>query len=199
MKIVPPNALTRKGLSTLVGVLLCLGIVSAATPSHALLFEWSFTNEAGFANPGETIFGTIDGLVEGSNDGTGLTIQVTSTPTGALEFGVWEFIGTKSGGDAFTVAAGDVTFADASYCSPTIAACAAMLFFGTNPSTTWFPELAAEPFGTPPRWGAESGATTFVAIPEPSSIFLFGVSLIGLVVIGGRRRQTKYTQGYRAI
>jgi hypothetical protein len=73
-------------------------------PAHALLFNWSFTSAAPFDNPGEIISGAIDGLVEGSNDGTGLIIEVLSTPTGALLGGGWNFISLGGSGDAFTVA-----------------------------------------------------------------------------------------------
>ena len=83
----------------------------ATNPAHALLFDWSFTSAVPFDNPGGIISGTIDGLLEGDNDGTGLTIEVLSTPTGELLGGGWEFFDVTVTGVAFTVTGGEITFA----------------------------------------------------------------------------------------
>lgn len=89
--------------------------LALATPAHALTFNWSFVTDGGSTGgAGQTISGTISGLVEGDNDGTGLTITVDSTPTGELVGGGWNF-GGSGGGPAFTVTGGAVTFAGAVY------------------------------------------------------------------------------------
>ena len=90
-------------------------VLSTATPANALTFNWSFVTDAGSTGgAGQTVSGTIRGLVEGNNPGTGLTIAVDSTPTGELLGGGWDFDGTgvNSIGRAFTVTGGTVTFAD---------------------------------------------------------------------------------------
>lgn len=98
-------------LPTLAGV--AMGLL-LPTQVMALTFDWSFVTEDGSTGgAGQTISGTISGLVEGSNDGTGLTVTVESTPTGELLGGGWVFDATANGGDAFTVTGGNVTFADA--------------------------------------------------------------------------------------
>jgi hypothetical protein len=85
----------------------------SATAGNALTYNWSYDATGGTSLGPVT--GTISGLVEGSNDGTGLTINVLSTPSGNVLGGGWSFVSTLNGGDAFTVTAGAVVFADAQF------------------------------------------------------------------------------------
>jgi hypothetical protein len=87
--------------------------LSGAAPGSALTFNWSFDATGGTSTG--IVTGTISGLVEGSNDGTGLTVTVLSSPSGNVLGGGWDFIGSSLGGDAFTVTGGAVTFADAAF------------------------------------------------------------------------------------
>ena len=107
--------ITKRGCSALAAGLLFLGISGAAHahPALALAFQWSFTSELDDA--GKMVRGTISGLSEGQNDGSGLDIMVTDTPDGqGIPGGPWVFFGTAiPNGDAFTVTDGIVTFADA--------------------------------------------------------------------------------------
>ena len=85
----------------------------SATAGNALTYNWSY-NATGGTSLGP-VTGTISGLVEGSNPGPGLTVNVLSTPSGNVLGGGWSFTSTLNGGDAFTVTAGAVTFADAKF------------------------------------------------------------------------------------
>ena len=68
-------------------IIAALFLISPFAANADLIFDWEFTPDSG-----GTVAGTISGLVEGSNDGTGVTITVDSTPTGELEGLVWDFV-----------------------------------------------------------------------------------------------------------
>jgi len=89
-----------------------------ATLAYALDFKWSFVDRVS----GEKITGTISGLVEGNNSGSGLTITVQSIPTGKLYLSNWIFDGISNNlvvpvnsTSAFVVTRGQVTGANAKY------------------------------------------------------------------------------------
>jgi hypothetical protein len=162
--------------------------ISTATPAHALTFTWSFvTGDSSTGGGGQTISGTISGLVEGNNDGTGLTITVDSTPTGELTGGGWTFVEAFLGGPAFTVTGGVVTFADAFYSSSTVVGSNnAALFFGGFGG--FVPELS-DSNDFDPFWLSFSPNTftpvSTPTVPEPGSV----VALLGLgaLSIAGRK------------
>jgi hypothetical protein len=169
----------------LIAGLTCAIFGFSTNSAHALLFNWSFTTEAGSDNPGGVVSGTIDGLVEGLNGGAGLIVEVTSTPTGELVGVGWTF----SFGPGFTVTGGLVTFADAQYIRATD-----HLFFSTDPSNNlFFPQLIDTTDGTPDWFtGVEPVvftpvATQPVAVTEPGPIALFGLGLAGLGYLRRRR------------
>ncbi|NJK36194.1 MAG: hypothetical protein HC919_15345 [Oscillatoriales cyanobacterium SM2_2_1] len=116
-----------------------ISLFACSTPTFALSFDWSFTTDAASQGPpagaGQIIRGTIDGLVEGNNNGTGVTVVVTSTPTGALTGGGWSFFDSPSG-TAFRVTAGNVTFADAAFSRSF-----EVVFFGGFPGGGTSPQL----------------------------------------------------------
>jgi hypothetical protein len=152
--------------------------LALATPAHALTFNWSFVTEAGSTGgEGQTISGTISGLVEGNNPGAGLTVTVDSTPTGELVGGGWNF-GGNGGGLAFTVTGGAVTFARAIYLSSTVVGSNSVrLFFGEFGG--FIPQLV-DLNGSNPNWFTSS-PTTFTpvstpTVPEPGS----ALALLGL-------------------
>jgi hypothetical protein len=155
--------------------------------AHALLFNWSFTSSADFDDPGGIVSGTIDGLVEGSNDGSGLTIEVVSTPTGELLGGGWIFDSVSGKGDAFTVTGGQVAFASVLYTRGGTDS----LFFGSDPQgpgQTFFPQLTGN-LTNDPDWGDFNGSSVFspvsdqsppIGIAEPATLALYGIGLLGL-------------------
>jgi hypothetical protein len=150
------------------------------TAANALSFTWSFIAGTGSSGQaGQTISGKISGLVEGSNDGSGLTVTVDSTPTGDLLGGGWTFQDTGLGALpplAFTVSGGSITFADAFFYR---AGGNEALFFGGfggyNPQLVDFVD-------SDPNWISEDPnlANSFALIPEPSSV----VALLGLGMLG---------------
>ncbi|MEA5618603.1 hypothetical protein VB711_12260 [Cronbergia sp. UHCC 0137] len=83
------------------------------TPANALSFTFSFQNVNGDAPTGGFVTGTLDGLVEGDNSGTGITATVLSSPGGGL--GAYSFNGTANSANAFVVNGGNITFADAEF------------------------------------------------------------------------------------
>ncbi len=91
-------------------------LLIAATPSKALTFSWSFVTDGDSDDPGETISGLIWGLHEGPNFGSGVHASVTSTPTGDLVGGGWDFYETTPPlGIAFVVTGGVLTYANAGF------------------------------------------------------------------------------------
>ena len=151
--------------------------------ANALTFNWQFTIDYGTDNIGGLVSGTISGLHEGINSGTGLNISVTSTPTGDLLVSDWGLYSAPyPPGDAFTVNSGVVTYANALY-----SRLGSLLYFGG--SGGYQPELQ----GAGHLWSANSGATLFTpvsATPLPASLPLFATILCGLGLIGVRRNRT---------
>ncbi len=91
-------------------------LLMAATPSKALTYSWSFVTTGDSDNPGETVSGLIWGLQEGFNNGSDVHASVTSTPTGELLGGGWEFVTTMPPfGMAFEVTGGVLTYANAGF------------------------------------------------------------------------------------
>ena len=98
-------------------VILCWVTVVSA---HDVEFEWSFVTSESSPGPprgaGHVIRGTISGLAEGNNDGSGLTVVVAETPNGKILGGDWEFSESPEGIQfPFVVSDGDVVFADAAF------------------------------------------------------------------------------------
>jgi hypothetical protein len=91
-----------------------MGLSLLSQSAQALSFNFSFANLSGDAPTGadQLVTGTIDGLVEGNNSGTGVTATVLSTPTGEY-LGGYSFVGTITGSpNAFIVTNSNITFAD---------------------------------------------------------------------------------------
>jgi hypothetical protein len=127
---------------------------------------------------GQTISGTIDGLVEGSNDGTGLTVTVTSTPTGQLLGGGFNFFNTYIGGNAFTVTGGNVTFADASFIDNSFVTSKSLSLGGYGGYGSL---LQSIPSYNPQWYGGQTTFTPISSTPVPEPVTILG-SLVALGV-----------------
>jgi len=89
-----------------------IGLAFGSSKAQALTFNWQFTTDSNSqSGAGQVIQGTISGLVNGSNSGSGTTVTVTSAPDANL-VGTFSFFGSGSG---FTVTGGNITSADAEY------------------------------------------------------------------------------------
>ena len=153
--------------------------------ANALSFNWSFVaGPFSSGQVGQTISGTISGLVEGSNPGTGLTVTVDSTPTGQLLGGGWSFIDTDKGGNAFTVTGGTVTFADAYF-----ERALGIQFVSFGGFGGYDAELGNS-LGNPDWFSSQPTSFTPIAAattPEPNSL----VALLGLGMLGLAGRKFK--------
>ena len=163
----------------------------SATAGNALTYNWSYTATGGTSTGPVT--GTISGLVEGSNSGAGLTVNVLSTPSGNVLGGGWTFTSTNLGGDAFTVTAGAVTFADARFDRD---GGNDRLFFGSG-SPAFLPNLLsfneADNGNLPTEHNTTFGVTIFTPVPDqvplPAALPLFATGLGALGLIAYRRRK----------
>jgi hypothetical protein len=84
-------------------------VLLAATPAHAISFNFSFQDTDGGTNGFVT--GTLIGLEEGDNPGSGITATVTSSPGGKGLGSGYSFVSSWSSNRAFTVTSGNITFA----------------------------------------------------------------------------------------
>jgi hypothetical protein len=160
----------------------CLWLITAP-PAHALKFNWSFdvtesNDGSGPALGTGSVTGTIDGLVEGDNDGSAVTIQVISSPGGNLLGGGWNLQSFGPGVVAqkgFNVSGGVVTLASAGFERNGYNE---QLFFGDSLAGNFFPELGrASPYQDYRNVG---GAVVYTRIDDPVStpgpLPLFGVA-----------------------
>lgn len=111
-----PRVLTGIGSAAIVSVAMALCPSSAS----ALAFDWSWTATGGSGGPTpQTITGTIFGLVDGVNTGSGVTAIVTNPGVGLSSMlgQVFNFSSRPdlSIADAFTVSGGAVTMANAGF------------------------------------------------------------------------------------
>jgi hypothetical protein len=115
-------------------------VLLGATPAHALDFNFQFRDiQSGTGGTNGLVTGTLSGLVEGSNSGTGITATVTSSPGGQGLGSGYVFNSAKNGGNAFTVTSGNITLANAAF---TNSSSGNSLYVSSNYPTTWFPQLA---------------------------------------------------------
>ncbi|MBD2442640.1 hypothetical protein H6G25_05365 [Dolichospermum sp. FACHB-1091] len=105
-------------------------VLLAATPAHAISFNFSFQDTDGGTNGFVT--GTLIGLEEGDNPGSGITATVTSSPGGEGVGSGYSFSSTNGSGLAFTVINGNITFANAGFINPINPPFAYALLLGTT-------------------------------------------------------------------
>lgn len=174
------NRFIRSSIATVVLILIPL------SSQASLLFDWEWTADSNM-NTGETISGTISGLVEGNNSGVGVVIEVVDTPTGLFEgINDWTLVATFSacGGVAFIVSASAVTCGDARYSS--VIGATNRLFFGGSGGA--FPELSTSNFSQSwfdrdqPQITYTLRGTT-MPVPAPASVALLAIGLVGLRLV----------------
>lgn len=153
-----------------------LAFIVVVAPAHAQTYNWSFVDD----DTSATISGTISGLVQGNNNGTGLIITVLNAPSVALRGGGWNFIDTQKSGPAFVVSGGAVTFADAQYTR----ANGDYLYFGGFGG--YSPELVNGEFSV--DYITSTPNTFAAAAPEPAS---WAMMIGGFAVVGGAMRRRR--------
>jgi PEP-CTERM motif len=173
--------------------LLALILVVCATPCYALTFNWSF-NATGGTSTG-LVTGTISGLEEGNNSGTGLTIEVLSSPSGNVLGGGWTFSSATTPGVAFVVTGGVVTFASAVYRRDSNYD---SLFFGSDDPSGYIPQLYSSNEADLPNnytnHALNDHVMSFTAVPNvplPAALPLFASGLGVMGLLGWRRKRKK--------
>jgi hypothetical protein len=144
----------------------------AATPAHAINFNFQFQDVDGGNG---FVKGTLSGLVEGNNDGSGITATVTSSPGGEGVGSGYNFV-LSFNGNAFTVASGNITFADAGFLnSPNN-----FLFLGTLGNSGWINELTN--FASFNYTDSSNSTTQFTSAATPVSFE--SNSALGVATLG---------------
>ena len=164
----------------------------APRPAQALDFTFTFTTDgSGTGGAGQTVAGTLSGLVDGNNAGPGVTAAVTQSPETALD-GTYTFDTASTSGDAFTVSGGNITFASAAF----LDSGNDELDFGSAPASksTFFPQLING--SNLDEFQNQTMPDTFApasvaAVPEPSPIAPFAIAGLGLLGLTLRARRQK--------
>ena len=164
-------------------------LLMASRPAQALDFTFTYTTDGSTAAAaGQTVAGTLSGLVDGNNAGPGLIADLTQSPDPALD-GTYTFAYAPTG-DAFTVSGGNITFADAEF-----QAGGTLLFFGSDiAGGTFHPDLENDGefyrnITMPDTFAPASPA----AVPEPSTLAPFvlaGLGLLGLTLRARRKNKS---------
>ena len=152
-------------------------VLLTAAPAHALDFTFSFQDTDGgdgtVTGTQGYITGTLSGLVEGSNSGTGITATVTSSPGGNGVGSGYSYLG--GGTKAFVVSGGNIIFADVyfgdSSSDPNY------LYLGTLGNSGYNSELVNDSISY--SYGDSSSSTTkFTPVPFELN------STVGLATLG---------------
>ena len=169
-----------------------------ANAASALTYNWSFDAVDGTSEG--IVAGTISGLQIGSNDGSGLTIEILQSTNVDVPVlgGGWVFDDTSLGGDAFTIETDkSVSFADALFrrTSPVSLIPNDELAFGGYGG--YFPLLFSEfsndgPVGFTVNVGFP-GKTAFElsTVPLPAGLPLFLSGFVGFAGLRMLRRNAK--------
>ena len=149
-------------------------ISMAACPVKADTFHFSFTNST---NGGGTVTGTII-LNATDTAATSLTVD-----TDTLGFGIGQYVGSPFP-NSFTVVSGQITVANfldfgSDNKSPAITCCSLVLNseFGAG--------LSNDSLGV----NSGGGDLTFTPVPLPGALPLFATGLVGLGLLGWRRKK----------
>jgi hypothetical protein len=159
-----------------------LALVSAGS-AQALTFEWSFMDDTTH----QLVDGTISGLAEGTNALSALTVTLLGSPDPAAPATGWapDTTGYNNSSTGFTVKDGQVIFAHGLY-TVAVPGGTDYLFFGSNPGTTYRPQLVTQSVNETDMSVPEH----FAAMPEPSSwaLLIAGLGVAGASLRLARRR-----------
>jgi hypothetical protein len=144
-----------------------------AAPAHAISFNFSFRDTKVGGTNG-LVTGTLSGLVEGNNSGTGITATVISSPGGKGLGSGYSFLNRGISANAFVVTTGIIAYADASFSSGSDT-----LRLATIDSSTYYPTLKGDGYQ---YLDNKTGVTTFTAatstpVPFESSPIVLPASL----------------------
>ena len=175
----------------LVAVTTFATILIWAAPVHAASFNFSFTNQFPLGTVNGTVTGRIDGLTD-TGTSAATAVFITSSPTGLFypltaSDNILSQPSVNIPFNSFTVTNGVLTAENFQAQFP-IANTVPQEFFALL-LNSGVPQFNANRFGPTTNFLVLSTSATFSQVPLPAALPLFASGLVGLLLLGWRRKK----------